>query len=194
MRSRNGSGFSSAFCALLQLRQHGGLGGFQHAIEPPQHGERQDDLAVFGLLVVAAQQIGDGPDEGREIGVAHIEGYEKSLVKYGIGIINERATKSSTSQAIGANSNFNRHELYGLHRRPSVAELLQALEPIFEIHTEFQNNLPRSPSLSIRPDCLMVNSMDRGRNGCDPNSVMKGAHDHALIFGGNAERLFGFEK
>ena len=47
-----------------QLGQHGRLGGFQHAVQPPQHGERQDDFAVFGLLVIAAQQIGDGPDEG----------------------------------------------------------------------------------------------------------------------------------
>ena len=46
------------------LGQHGGLGGLQHAIQPPQDGEGQDDLAVLGLLVVAAQQIGDGPDEG----------------------------------------------------------------------------------------------------------------------------------
>ena len=29
--------------------------------------ERQDDLAVLGLLVVAAQQVGDRPDEGRVV-------------------------------------------------------------------------------------------------------------------------------
>ena len=54
-----------------QLGQHGGLGRLQHAIQPPQHGEGQDDLAVFGLLVVAAQEIGDGPDEGGEIRISH---------------------------------------------------------------------------------------------------------------------------
>jgi hypothetical protein len=40
------------------------LGGFEHAVEAAQHREGQDDLAVLGLLVVAAQQVGDGPDEG----------------------------------------------------------------------------------------------------------------------------------
>ena len=64
-------GIHLGLLAFGQFGKHGGLGGFQHAIEPAQHGERQDDLAVFGLLVVAAQQIGDGPDEGGEIGVAH---------------------------------------------------------------------------------------------------------------------------
>ena len=29
------------------------------------------DLAVSGLLVVAAQQIGDGPDERGKVGIAH---------------------------------------------------------------------------------------------------------------------------
>ena len=50
-----------------QFGQHGGLGLLQHAIEPPQHGEWQDHLAIFGLLVVASQQIGHGPDEGGQI-------------------------------------------------------------------------------------------------------------------------------
>ncbi|MDP2823101.1 MAG: hypothetical protein Q8O52_10565 [Sulfuritalea sp.] len=50
---------------------HGGLGGFQHAVETAQDGERENDLAVFGLLVITAQEIGDGPDEGREVGVGH---------------------------------------------------------------------------------------------------------------------------
>src|SRR5579862_9433380 len=54
-----------------QFRQHRGLGGLQHAVQPSQHGERQDDLAVLGLLVVAAQQICDGPDERGEIGIGH---------------------------------------------------------------------------------------------------------------------------
>ncbi len=49
---------------LLRLGQHLRLGGGQHAVQAPQHGERQDDAAVFGLLVIAAQQIGNRPDEG----------------------------------------------------------------------------------------------------------------------------------
>lgn len=34
------------------LFEHVLLGGLQHAIQPPQHGERQDDLAVVGLPVI----------------------------------------------------------------------------------------------------------------------------------------------
>jgi hypothetical protein len=59
--------------AFGQFRQHGGLGGFQHAIEPTQHGKRQDDLAMFRLLAIAAQQIGNRPDERGKIGVAHAD-------------------------------------------------------------------------------------------------------------------------
>ena len=49
---------------VRQLRQHRRLGRLKHAIEPAQHREGQDDLAVVGLLVIAPQQVGDGPDEG----------------------------------------------------------------------------------------------------------------------------------
>ena len=74
-------GVHAGLLALGQLGEHGGLGGFQHAIETAEDRERQDDLAVFGLLVVAAQEIGDGPDEGGEIGVAHAG----SLLRRGSG-------------------------------------------------------------------------------------------------------------
>ncbi len=40
-----------------------GLGGVEDTVEPPQHGQRQDDLPVLGLLVVAPQQVGNRPDE-----------------------------------------------------------------------------------------------------------------------------------
>ena len=40
-----------------------GFGGLEDAVEAAQHDERQDDAAVLGLLVVAAQQVGDRPDE-----------------------------------------------------------------------------------------------------------------------------------
>jgi hypothetical protein len=40
-----------------------GLGGLEDAVEASERDERQDDSAILGLLVVAAQQIGDGPDE-----------------------------------------------------------------------------------------------------------------------------------
>ena len=51
---------------LLELRQNCGLGRRQHAVQPPQNRERQDNLAVVGLLVVAPEQIGDRPDKGRQ--------------------------------------------------------------------------------------------------------------------------------
>lgn len=38
-------------------------GGPQQAIEAAEHGEGEDDAAILGLLVIAAQEIGDGPDE-----------------------------------------------------------------------------------------------------------------------------------
>ena len=41
----------------------------QHAIEAPQHGQRQDDLAVLVALVGPAQQVADGPDEVDKLGV-----------------------------------------------------------------------------------------------------------------------------
>ena len=54
-----------------QLGQHCGLGLLEHAVEPSQHGERQDHLAVLGLLVVAPEQVGHRPDEGGQVGIAH---------------------------------------------------------------------------------------------------------------------------
>jgi len=61
----------AGFVADLLFLQHGELGGFQHAIEAAEDAERKDDLAVFGLFLVAAQEIGDGPDEGGEIAISH---------------------------------------------------------------------------------------------------------------------------
>ena len=42
-----------------------------HAFETPQHRKRKDDLAVIGLPVIAAQEVGDRPDEGGEGLVIH---------------------------------------------------------------------------------------------------------------------------
>ena len=71
LAQQEGLGIQAGRLAGFLLGQHGGLGGFQHAIQAAQHGEGQDDLAVFGLLVVAAQEVGDGPDEGGKVGIAH---------------------------------------------------------------------------------------------------------------------------
>src|SRR5690606_31519192 len=65
---------------LLVFGQHLGLGRRQYAVQAAQHGERQDDLAVLGLLVIAAEQVRDGPDEGR-----------KSLLVQGISRFNNES-------------------------------------------------------------------------------------------------------
>jgi len=47
------------------------LGGLEDAVETAEDREGEDDLAVLLLLVVAAQEVGDGPDEGGAVGVGH---------------------------------------------------------------------------------------------------------------------------
>ena len=71
--------------------EHRLLGRLQHAVQAAQHGQRQDDLAVLGLLVVAPQQVGDRPDE-RGV-VAHVLGScsGHDLLKVGGGAILTRA-------------------------------------------------------------------------------------------------------
>jgi len=44
-----------------------GLGRLQRLVEPADHDERQDHLAVVGLLVVAAKQLRDPPDKVRVV-------------------------------------------------------------------------------------------------------------------------------
>ncbi len=48
--------------------EHGLPCGSEHLVEAAEHGEGQDDPAVLGLLVVAAKDVGDGPDEGDLLG------------------------------------------------------------------------------------------------------------------------------
>ena len=51
----------------LELRvglQNFRLGWLQHAIQPPQHGQRQDHVRILGPLERVAQQVGHRPDEG----------------------------------------------------------------------------------------------------------------------------------
>ena len=54
---------------LVHRRQHLLLGGGEHAFQPAQHRERQDHLAVVGLLVVAAQQVRHGPSKVGQLSV-----------------------------------------------------------------------------------------------------------------------------
>jgi hypothetical protein len=52
--------------ALLQLLvplEHPLLGRLQHRVQPAEDRERQDDLPVLGLLVVAPEKVGHRPDE-----------------------------------------------------------------------------------------------------------------------------------
>jgi hypothetical protein len=51
----------------LRRCQHGVLGSLEDAIEAAQHNKRQDHLAVFRLLEVAAQNFRYRPDERTEI-------------------------------------------------------------------------------------------------------------------------------
>ena len=60
-----------------------GPGGLQDAVEPAEQDERQDDTPVLGPLVVAAQQIGDGPDEAR---VVVGRGVDRGGVRGGAGL------------------------------------------------------------------------------------------------------------
>ena len=64
-------GIQPRFLPDGQFGEYRRLGGFEHAVQPAQHGERQDHLAVRGLLVVATQQVGDGPEESGQIAFAH---------------------------------------------------------------------------------------------------------------------------
>ena len=51
---------------FLQRRR---LGRRKDAIEPPQDGERQDDLAILISLVGAAEQIANAPNEAGDLRV-----------------------------------------------------------------------------------------------------------------------------
>ena len=63
----SGSRLSTLPASLVGDLQHLGLCRLQHAVEPAEHDERQDDPPVLGLLVVAPQQVGDRPDERRVV-------------------------------------------------------------------------------------------------------------------------------
>lgn len=56
-------GIQARLCLGVELLQHCKLGRVQHAVQPPQHGEGEDDAALLALLVVAAKEVRDGPDE-----------------------------------------------------------------------------------------------------------------------------------
>ena len=43
--------------------QHRCLGRLEDAVQAPKDRQGEDHLAVLGLLVVAAEQVGDRPDE-----------------------------------------------------------------------------------------------------------------------------------
>lgn len=43
----------------------------EHAVEPSQDGEREDDVLLVAALEGVADEVGDGPDEGGNFGVVH---------------------------------------------------------------------------------------------------------------------------
>ena len=51
----------------LVLGQNLGLGGREHAVEAAQHRHRQHDALVLRRAVRPAQQVGDLPDQVREV-------------------------------------------------------------------------------------------------------------------------------
>ncbi len=57
-----GSGLSPPPLLLLLLQDRL-LGRGKDAVQPPEHREWEDDAAVLGLAVVAAEEVGDRPDE-----------------------------------------------------------------------------------------------------------------------------------
>src|SRR5262249_32759731 len=48
---------------LACLREYLLFGRLEHAVEPTEDNEREDDLPVLRLLVVAAQDLGERPEE-----------------------------------------------------------------------------------------------------------------------------------
>ena len=61
--------FSGLVLICGVLCEHRGLGRREEAIEAAQHGQRQDDLAVFVPLVRPPEQVADAPDEVGELRV-----------------------------------------------------------------------------------------------------------------------------
>ncbi len=53
---------------LLDLFENLGLAALQHALQAAQDREGEDHAAVLGLLEVAAEQVGEGPDVGGGLG------------------------------------------------------------------------------------------------------------------------------
>ena len=71
LAQQKGFGVQPGFLSCRLLGQNRCLGGLQHTVQAAQDSEGQDDLAVLGLFVVATRQVGYGPDEGRQVGVAY---------------------------------------------------------------------------------------------------------------------------
>jgi hypothetical protein len=64
-------GVEARLLACGQFGQDGSLGRREDTVQPSQHHERQNDLPVVRLLVIAAQQLGDRPDERTEVLFVH---------------------------------------------------------------------------------------------------------------------------
>ena len=58
--------------SLFEFLENSRLGALQYAIQASQDSEWQNDFAVIGLLVVATQEVGHRPNEGRKVRFGHV--------------------------------------------------------------------------------------------------------------------------
>src|SRR5690606_19953316 len=100
------AGVQAAAAVLLQRFQHLVLGGGEHALQAAQHREREDHLAVVGLLVVATQQVRDGPGEVGELSVlaaVHRRHFQTTSAREG-GSVNELHNTAPSGRTQGTAS------------------------------------------------------------------------------------------
>ena len=48
--------------AFSLFSEHRSLGRFEDTVQAAEDREGEDDLAIFRLLVIATEKVGDGPD------------------------------------------------------------------------------------------------------------------------------------
>jgi len=51
--------------------QNLGLGGRQYLVDAAEDREGEDDILVFAALEGVADEVGDAPNEGRDLGMRH---------------------------------------------------------------------------------------------------------------------------
>lgn len=162
---------------LLVGGEDGGLGGFEHAVEAAEDDERQDHPAVLGLLIVAAEEVGDRPDEGDAVlGAGH--GVGRWWRAPGLGWAG-RAPSTSAFILIACRCPSSRggvwHVADGVAAEVSAAgrveSLVGALSPSREGSTvAFSSTVPRAPAALIHATAFHPEHKF-GRRACDPVQV-----------------------